>query len=400
MPLFLKPKIDKKISNLKPDSIDFTKEIPVYIIKATEKPKTTESKTETPETEKKIHSREIRRNLLKQEIKLLRSNFNEFYFRTKTNNPQYFGSSFLTLIEVLDENIKKLQVSNSFSSYVLKQYNYLKGIVRKSKEYMKKINLIFEEARKNKKSNPSKKSVSYGVGFITNLESTSGEALENTKREISYFNIIINELKGQISSYHPITKAKEELSLAKDCEKNWIIYVEACRQEKQLLKNRMTSKIESFEVQENKIQTSLKNPTATPTSNLENSNKERKKNKKIKEKNNEEILKEIEGIEEIHEKKNDYDSAFEALKISLKESVNSKKLSKEDKEDIEKELKNWNDKNSDWKKLDDIKYEYKTTAEIKRVLKKGLDFFHTTVNKVKGVKADVDTAKSILSSLS
>jgi len=385
MPLFLKPKIDKKISNLKPDSIDFTKEIPVYIIKETKKSKTTESKTETPEKEKKIHSREIRRNLLKQEIRSLRSNFDEFYSRTKTNNPKYFGSSFLTLIEVLGENIKKLQVTNSFSSYILKQYNDLKEIVRKSKEYMGKIDLIFEGARKNQKSNPNKKSVSYGVGYITNLESTSGEALENTKREISYFNVVINELKGQISSYHPITKAKEELSLAKDCEKNWIIYVEACRQEKQLLKNRMTSKIESFEVQENK---------------------ERKKNEKIKEKNNEEILKAIEAIEateeieEIHEKKNDYDSAFEALKISLKKSVNSKKLSKEDKEDIEKELKDWNDKNSNWKKLDDIKYEYKTTAEIKSFLKKGLDFFHTTVNKVKGVKADVDTAKSILSSLS
>lgn len=390
-------KIDKKISNLKPDSIDLTKEIPVYI-EAKEKPKTKEIKDEKTNVEK-VKSRRIRRDLLTKEIESLKSNFDEFYLRTKIVNPKYFGPSFLNLVEVLNKNIKELQVSGSFSSYFLRQYNSLKETGKKAKEYIKKINSIFDEARKNGNSKPSTKFANYKIGSIIDLESISGDKLEEEKQNLLYFISEQIEMKGQISNYHPITKVKEELNLAKDCEKNWIIYVETCRQEKQILTNLTIPQIESSVVQENKEQQPLNSSAAPKADNVKQKNKKQnksKKPKKSKEKNDERILKE--SIEKkTYKEKNDYITAFETLKISLQRSITTEKFPKEDEEKLEKFLKSWNEKNNDLKKLKGVKYEGATTAKIKNKLKEGVGFFQKLIRKVKGIQSDIDTASSIWS---
>lgn len=369
---------NRKISRLKVDSIDFMKEIPKYI-EETEKTKKEEPATEKPRLEEKMNNRAIRDKILKEQIRSLKSSFDKFYSRTKIKNSGYFGNSFLSLVEKLNENIKKLKVEESFSIDFLQQYNKLKKAGKEAKKYIKQIDSIFEEARKRKNPNPASKSVSYKVGSVINLESVTGDVLDSRKTDLKSFIIKLWELKKHISNYHPIAKEKENLSLAKYCEHSWIKYVETCRIEKQQAQNRMASQLENSTVQDSEKQKSMDNGATLPASKLKNegavplpadlttkNNKKKKKSKeeKLRIKNNEKILRE--SIEKgTYEEKNDYNSAFDDLKMALQETINTEKFTKDDEDELNKFLESWDAKKKDLEQLKNTHYENMAFAATK-----------------------------------
>lgn len=366
---FVKNKKNKKSKKNKKQSdepqkdyVDLTKDITEYVA-----PDATKKESQKTETLKIVGTGySVKRKIAKIHVEMLKTKFNKFYIRTVGNNSKYFGKQFIKLVETLKININKLKVEDSFSNSFLQWYDKLEASRKKSKDCIKKIDSVFKEAKKNNNDDPTSSSVSYTVGSIADLESISGNDLEKLRQDLLFFISEVTELKEIISSYHPVTRELENLSLAKSCEHYWKIYIEKCR----------------------KIKKSIEGAT-----NITSNSQEKTKNIDAE---FDKIKSQIE--DDTFEQKEDYYSAFESLKASLenKKSIFPSDLPKEEKNKLDKALEYWNEKNKDLGKLDNIKYEGKFAANIKKRINEGSNFFRKVINKITGVQSDIDKANAML----
>ncbi len=307
----------------------------------------------------------IRRHIAIEEIKSLQTKFNNFYNRTVLNNRDYFDKPFVDAINSLKKNIDNLKENKDFSNSFLYQYKNLKAVRRNAKRYIKKIEFAFKEAEKNNNANPKLSCVSYKIGSLVDLESISGDQLEEERQNLLYFISELTELKEKISNYHPITKEMERLSLAKSCESYWITYVEKIRELQQIniKKNISTEKNEPKIQQQNSM-------AAIPP--------------------------------EISELKDDYDSAFNCLKMSLEneKTIDPVDLTQTMQKKLEKIFEHWDNIKVNLTKLDDVQYQGEFSAKLKGGLKQSRDFFGNFIKGVKKVaswSSDVDGSKALLS---